>query len=212
MSCRSAQTLPCDGRKGSRTNRSAHRLPPGPVSAFRGPPNHESLRFDGILRRNHPSSASVSIRVSVPVRSAVSRPAHHDAMARLHSTSRDRPATAPPPRPWRMPAAQPRRTSDDTALVDQQLAHESRTASEARGTSGAMSAVTDSPKVADTQHPRHAETAGSPATPATREPRSAEGVIEFVRPESFDLPKEALRRLLDLIVKQADLHNERPAS
>jgi len=74
-----------------------------------------------------------------------------------------------------------------------------------------MSAVADPPQVADAQHPRHAETAGSPATPATREPRSAESV-EFVRPESFDLPKEALRRLLDLIIGQADLHNERPAS
>ena len=75
-----------------------------------------------------------------------------------------------------------------------------------------MSAVTHSLQVADAQHPRHAETAGSPATPATSEPRSAEGVIDFVRPESFDLPKEALRRLLDLIIGQADLHNERPAS
>jgi hypothetical protein len=157
-------------------------------------------------------SSSMSIRVSTPVRSAVSRPAHNHAMARPHSTSRYGPATVSPPRPWRAPAARPRGTSDDTALVDQQLAHESRTASEARGTSGEMSAVSDSPQVADTQHPRHAETAGSPATPARREPRSAEGVIDFVRPESFDLPKEALRRLLDLIIGQADLHNERPAS
>jgi hypothetical protein len=75
-----------------------------------------------------------------------------------------------------------------------------------------MCAVPDSPQLADAQHPRHAETAGSPATPARREPRSTESVIEFVRPESFDLPKEALRRLLDLIIGQADLHNERPAS
>ena len=75
-----------------------------------------------------------------------------------------------------------------------------------------MSAVADPPQVADAQHPRHAETAGSPTTPATREPRSAEGVVDFVRPESFDLPKEALRRLLDLIIGQADLHDERPAS
>ena len=74
-----------------------------------------------------------------------------------------------------------------------------------------MSAVTDSPEVASAQHPRHADT-GPPTTAATREPGSAESVIEFVRPESFDLPKEALRRLLDLIVEQADLHNERPAS
>jgi hypothetical protein len=101
--------------------------------------------------------------------------------------------------------------SDDTALVDQQLAHESRTASEARGTSGAMSAVSDSPEVASAQHQRHADT-GPPTTAATRKPRTAESVIEFVRPESFDLPEEALRRLLDLIIGQADLHNERPAS
>ena len=132
-------------------------------------------------------------------------------MARLHSTSRDGPATVPPRRPWRTPVARPRETSDDTALVDQQIAHESRTASEARGTSGAISAVTESPQVASAQHPRHADT-GPPTTAATREPRIAESVIDFVRPENFDLPKEALRRLLDLIIEQADLHNERPAS
>jgi len=75
-----------------------------------------------------------------------------------------------------------------------------------------MSAVTDSPQVASAQRPRHAETAGPPTTAATREPRSLEGVIDFVRPGNFDLPKEALRRLLDLIIDQTDLHNERPAS
>lgn len=176
------------------------------MSAFRGQPYRERfLSFDGILRRTRPA-------VSTPVRSAVSRPAHHDAMARPHSTSRDGPATVSPRRPWRAPAARPKGTSDDTALVDQQLAPEPRTASAARGRSGAMSAATDSPDVATAQHPRHAETAGSPTTPARREPRTAESVIEFVRPESFDLPKEALRRLLDLIIEQADLHIERPAS
>ena len=75
-----------------------------------------------------------------------------------------------------------------------------------------MSAVTDSPQVADARHPCHAETAGSPAIAATREPRTDESVLEFVRPASFDLPKEALRLLLGLIIDQAGLHTERPAS
>jgi hypothetical protein len=81
------------------------------VSAFRslsaaGRPTQGSLlSFDGILRRTRPA-------VSTPVSSAVSRSAHHDAMARLHSTSRDRPASASSRRPWRRPVARPRGTSD----------------------------------------------------------------------------------------------------
>ncbi len=62
-------------------------------------------RFDGILRRKRPA-------VSTPVSSAVSRSAHHDAMARLHSTRRDHPASASSRRPWRTPVARPRGTSD----------------------------------------------------------------------------------------------------
>jgi hypothetical protein len=79
------------------------------VSAFRCPvrgraAQHESLLgFDGILRRTRPAT-------STPVSSAVSRSAHHGAMARLHSTSRDRPALASSRRPWRTP--RPRGTSD----------------------------------------------------------------------------------------------------
>ena len=81
------------------------------MSAFRspvrcGPPNHESLlSFDSILCRNRPA-------VSTPVSCAVSRSAHYDAMARLHSTSRDRPASASSRRPWRTPVARPRGISD----------------------------------------------------------------------------------------------------
>jgi hypothetical protein len=75
-----------------------------------------------------------------------------------------------------------------------------------------MSAVTDSPQVASAQRPRHAETAGPPTTLTRRDPRNTEDVIDFVRPENFDLPKEAIRRLLGLIIDQAGLHNERPAS
>ncbi len=81
------------------------------MSAFRspvrcGPPNHESLlSFDSILCRNRPA-------VSTPVSSAVSRSAHYDAMARLHSTSRDRPASASSRRPRPTPVARPRGTSD----------------------------------------------------------------------------------------------------
>ena len=81
------------------------------MSAFRspvrcGPPNHESLlSFDSILCRNRPA-------VSTPVSSAVSRSAHYDAMARLHSTSRDRPASASSRRSKPTPVARPRGTSD----------------------------------------------------------------------------------------------------
>ena len=81
------------------------------MSAFRspvrrGPPNHESLlSFDSILCRNRPA-------VSTPVSSAVSRSAHYDAMARLHSTNRDRPASASSRRPWRTPVARPGGISD----------------------------------------------------------------------------------------------------
>jgi hypothetical protein len=72
----------------------------------RGPPNHESLlSFDSILCRNRPA-------VSTPVSSAVSRSAHYDAMARLHSTSRDRPASASSRRPRPTPVARPRGTSN----------------------------------------------------------------------------------------------------
>jgi hypothetical protein len=83
-----------------------------PVGAFCAPPNREPppLSFDGILRRTRPA-------VSTSVSSAVSRLAHHDAMARLHSPSRDRPASAASRRRWRATVAWPRWTPDVHSLA-----------------------------------------------------------------------------------------------
>ena len=79
-------------------------VPSVPRSAA-GRPTREPPQF-----RRHPRGTRPA--VSTPVIVAVSRSAHHDAMARLHSTSRDRPGWASSRRPWRTPVARPRGISD----------------------------------------------------------------------------------------------------
>jgi len=100
-------TITRKGLRAPATHSNTHRARSRPCECvpFPCPPRatqHESLL--SILRRTRPA-------VGTPVSSAVSRSAHHGAMARLHSTSRDCPAlTASSRRPWRTP--RPRGTSD----------------------------------------------------------------------------------------------------